>query len=65
MPFKDDKKRKEYHKNKNHCPQGHEYTKENSYFPLNGRRHCKICTVQNTRQWRFNKKIIKLTNNHI
>ena len=30
--------------NKTHCPQGHEYTPENTYIePKGGNRHCKIC----------------------
>jgi len=28
---------------KTHCPQGHEYTKENTYVYPDGRRDCKIC----------------------
>ena len=26
-----------------HCPQGHEYTPENTYITPNGKRQCKIC----------------------
>lgn len=32
--------------NKTHCPQGHEYTKENTYKHRN-RRHCNICRRKN------------------
>ena len=28
---------------KTHCPQGHEYTKDNLYLSKEGYRHCKIC----------------------
>lgn len=31
-------------KKKTHCPRGHEYNAENTYFAPNGARNCKICT---------------------
>ena len=34
-----------------HCPQGHEYTVENTYA-YNGQRLCITCRVERTRQWR-------------
>lgn len=35
---------------KTHCPQGHEYTKGNTYRAPNGRRHCRTCrTIWNRR----------------
>lgn len=33
---------------KTHCPQGHEYIKENTYY-INDRRYCKICMKQHRR----------------
>lgn len=32
----------EFQRNKTHCPQGHEYTEDNTYL-WNGRRHCRRC----------------------
>lgn len=29
--------------NKTHCPQGHEYTPENTYIRPNGNRSCRVC----------------------
>lgn len=35
-----------------HCPQGHEYTLENTYIEPKGSRSCRTCRVERTRQWR-------------
>lgn len=36
-----------------HCPQGHEYTPENTYnYPGRGGRHCKQCTQYRKRLYR-------------
>lgn len=34
-----------------HCPQGHEYTPENTYI-YQGGKSCKECSRERTRQWR-------------
>jgi hypothetical protein len=34
-----------------HCPQGHEYTEENTYRKANGRRECRICRRVNFKKW--------------
>lgn len=34
-----------YHSSKTHCPQGHEYTPENTYS-RNGYRQCRICKTE-------------------
>jgi len=41
--------------NKTHCNKGHEFTKENTYLYRN-MRHCKICKLQRTRDWRAGRK---------
>ena len=44
-----------------HCPQGHEYTPENTYIYAQKKggsgRGCKICRVERTREWRERKKL--------
>ena len=35
---------------KTHCPQGHEYSKENTY-EHNGQRHCKECVRKRSREY--------------
>lgn len=35
-----------------HCPQGHEYTPENSFIRYGGGRQCKSCSRETTRAWR-------------
>lgn len=37
---------------KTHCPQGHEYTTENTYRAPRGDRQCRTCMAQRCRQWR-------------
>jgi len=39
---------------KNHCPHGHSYTKENTYIN-NGRRICRTCTREATKIWKQKK----------
>jgi hypothetical protein len=36
-----------YHKNKTHCPRGHEYDEENTYL-YKGKRNCKTCRRNQT-----------------
>ena len=50
-------------KSKTHCPQGHEYTPENTYVEPKGSRHCKTCVrTQNAKlgdyrlNWQRNNK---------
>lgn len=38
-----------------HCPQGHEYTVENTYVEPKGSRSCRTCRVERTRIWRAEK----------
>jgi len=45
-----------HNKFKTHCPQGHEYSKENMYVYLNGGRQCKTCKqFQNHHRYQFKK----------
>ena len=39
-----------------HCPQGHEYTEENTYLTDKGR-HCKECRREAVRRYRARKKV--------
>lgn len=41
---------------KTHCPQGHEYSKENTYISKNNCRQCKICAKNRTYKSRMKKK---------
>jgi len=41
---------------KTHCPHGHEYSKENTYFFPNGKRMCRTCHRIRSRQNRQRKK---------
>lgn len=44
------------HKNcKSHCPHGHEYTPENSYYDGMGMRRCRICMSIKERKYRVSK----------
>ncbi len=43
-------------KAKTHCPQGHEYTPENTYVK-NGRRHCRICMREAGRKYDREKRV--------
>lgn len=38
--------------NKTHCPNGHPYNCENTYFYTPTRRHCRICAKDNQRKYR-------------
>ena len=46
-------------KSKTHCPQGHEYTSENTYHNKN-RRHCKECSRIRTRRASQKKKFVNV-----
>lgn len=35
-----------------HCPQGHEYSEENTYYRPNGHRYCKVCAREGNRRRR-------------
>jgi hypothetical protein len=52
----------DYYRNKTHCPKGHEYTKENTYYKIYKRkyvlRNCRKC---NRTRWRP-KIVPKCTN---
>jgi hypothetical protein len=37
---------------KTHCPQGHEYTPENTYYRANGARHCRTCMRERHKEFR-------------
>lgn len=40
------------HTRKTHCPYGHPYDKENTYYRPEGWRGCKVCRRRRTREWR-------------
>lgn len=48
-----------FHSAKTHCPQGHEYTPENTYLSTNGgytKRYCRACKAELSRQREVIKK---------
>ena len=49
--------KKNHHcKNKTHCPQGHEYNKENTHISKTGSRQCRVCGKIRARQKRKLRK---------
>jgi len=42
---------------KTHCPQGHEYSKENTQIRPNGKRNCRICHRIGSNQYNQRKKL--------
>jgi hypothetical protein len=42
----------EYWSGKTHCPRGHAYDAENTYVGPDGRRRCRICGKEKTREWK-------------
>lgn len=40
---------------KTHCPEGHEYTSENTYLDKIGSRHCRLCRAEGMRLYRAGK----------
>ena len=47
-----------YQKIKTHCPKGHEYNKENTFYRKNGRQ-CKVCRRIKCREYMRNKRLNK------
>lgn len=43
---------------KTHCPQGHEYSEENTYIFPNGARHCKTCRAES--QQKFEAQYVRV-----
>ena len=41
---------------KTHCPQGHPYDKDNTYFRLDGRRQCRTCQRASLRKLYWRRK---------
>jgi hypothetical protein len=39
-----------------HCKHGHEYTPENTYYPLHGGRACRLCTNEAQRRYQRRKR---------
>lgn len=37
--------------NRTHCPDGHEYTEENTYHRKDGGRDCRKCTIRRATEW--------------
>lgn len=46
----------ENNRTKAHCPQGHEYTPDNTYVRPNGSRECRICRRILLKSWKANKE---------
>ncbi len=49
-------KGRHYRTNKTHCPQGHEYTPENTYRRMDGRRQCRECGRRRARDWKARRR---------
>lgn len=45
-----------YQRHRTHCPQGHEYNAENTYWTKVGARQCVPCSRESTRQWRERRR---------
>lgn len=48
-----------YQKSKTHCPQGHEYSKENTYIRPNGKRCCRICARIKVKKYNKQSKVLE------
>jgi hypothetical protein len=46
----------QYQREKTHCPQGHEFTPENTWFNKTGGRHCKTCNRERMRERRAHNR---------
>ena len=47
----------EFNLAKTHCPQGHPYDAENTYYQPNGGRRCRVCKTVNLRRWREERRV--------
>lgn len=45
-----------HNRNVTHCPEGHEYTRENTYMTPAGRRKCRTCTRETWRRFYYRRK---------
>ena len=51
-------KGRHWQQKKTHCPQGHLYSEENTYYyPKTGRRGCRECRRESNRQYRKRQKV--------
>lgn len=41
---------------KTHCPKGHEYTPENTYYRERGWRHCRTCKLEQCARYKAAKR---------
>lgn len=41
---------------KTHCPQGHPYSSENTYYTRVGSRECRICVIEQHRRYRARRR---------
>jgi hypothetical protein len=41
---------------KTHCPQGHEYSPENTYVDSNGHRWCRVCSREHSAAYQRRKR---------
>ena len=54
-----------WERKKTHCPQGHPYNEENTYFDSNGWRVCKTCRIKRTLESYYRKKQAYLEMMHV
>jgi len=55
---KSPKQLSDWQKSKTHCPQGHEYTLENTYIKVGGGRDCRSCQREWQRRFRLRKGMV-------
>lgn len=50
-----------HQKNRTHCPQGHEYTHDNTYVSKSGSRHCSTCSRDRSREYQRRRRAASLS----
>lgn len=59
--FRDAKKTRPHSRDRTHCPQGHAYDEANTYRSSTGRRHCRACARDRSREYGRRKKALRST----